>query len=429
MSLPRRWLRACVTSLCCLSGGLSGLPAALAQALPPLQITPEQTLRHPVSAESRFADTGWQGIEQATQALAERRIGSFEGVPTGWQDRPVRIHHRSYVHRQEQRGAVLIVPGFTEGLTLYQEVIHDLVVNGYSVYIHDHRGQGFSTRLLTGAEQADQADQADKGHIDRFDHLVADLETFVAHVRQQRASDPLRAHRPMFVLAHSMGGAVVALHLARRGADTPFAAAALVTPMFEPTVAPRASTRWLDRGLRSWCHAGAFGLPWGVPLLSQARPRGGGFEADRAAFLAMKDPASHPQTHSVVRHRLRWDNRSARCEGPDCGHVDARVAGATFQWVDQACAAADQARGPGAARIDVPVWLLQGGEDSVVEPEAQVQFCESVNARRASGSTGRCVGWRLADARHGVLVEVDRIRQPALASLLSFFDEVARRGH
>jgi len=97
--------------------------------------------------------------------------------------------------------------------------------------------------------------------------------------------------------------------------------------------------------------------------------------------------------------------------------------------VDQACAAADQARGPGAARIDVPVWLLQGGEDSVVEPEAQVQFCESVNARRVSGSAGRCVGWRLADARHGVLVEVDRIRQPALASLLSFFDEVARRGH
>lgn len=422
MSLPRRWLRACVTSLCCLCCLSGGLPAALAQALPPLQVTPEQTLRHPVSAESRFADTGWQGIEQATQALAERRIGSFEGVPTGWQDRPVRIHHRSYVHRQEQRGAVLIVPGFTEGLTLYQEVIHDLVVNGYSVYIHDHRGQGFSTRLLSGAEQAD------KGHIDRFDHLVADLETFVAHVREQRASDPLRAHRPMFVLAHSMGGAVVALHLARRGADTPFAAVALVTPMFEPTVASRASTRWLDRSLRSWCHAGAFGLPWGVPLLSQARPRGGGFEADRAAFLAMKDPASHPQTHSVVRHRLRWENRAARCEGPDCGHVDARVAGATFQWVDQACAAADQARGPGAARIDVPVWLLQGGEDSVVEPEAQVRFCESVNARRVSGSAGRCVGWRLADARHGVLVEVDRIRQPALASLLSFFDEVARRG-
>lgn len=418
MSQPRSWLLACVIGLC----GWSGSPPAHAQAFAQLSVTPETTRRHPVSPEARFANTGWQGIEQATLALAERRIGSFEGVPTAWSDRPVRIHHRSYVHHHEQRGAVLIVPGFTEGLTLYQEVIHDLVVNGYSVYIHDHRGQGFSTRLLSGAEQAD------KGHVDRFDHLVTDLEAFVAQVRQQRASDPLRARRPLFVLAHSMGGAVVALHLARRGADTPFAAAALFTPMFEPTVAPRASARWLDRGLRNWCHAGAFGLPFSVPVLSSARTRGGGFEADRAAFEAMKDPASHPQTHSVARHRQRWENRTARCDGPDCGHVDARVAGATFQWVDQACAAADAARGQGAARIDVPVWLLQGGQDSVVEPEAQVQFCESVNARRVPGSTGRCVGWRLPDARHGVLVEVDRIRQPALASALSFFDDVARRG-
>lgn len=393
--------------------------AAGARPLVELHVDARELERHTISHEARFAQTDWQGIEQATLKLADRTIGSFAGEPTGWSRRLVRIHHRSYVHRHEHKGAVVIVPGFTEGLTLYQEVIHDLVVNGYSVYIHDHRGQGFSTRLLEGT------DQADKGHIDRFDHLVADLEAFLRLVRQSRQGDPVRARRPVFLLAHSMGGAVTALHLARQGIDTPLSAVALVTPMFEPTVAAADSPRWLDRRLRAWCHAGAFSLPFSVPGLSTRRMRGAGFESDRAAFDALPDQRLAGLTASVTRHRMRWANRAATCEGPHCGHVDARIAGPTFQWVDQACAASDEARGPGAARIAVPVLLLQGGRDAVVEPEAQDTFCANVNSPRSAG--GRCVGLRLPEARHGLLVEVDSLRRPALARILSFWDEVAGR--
>lgn len=397
----------------------SGLCAAEPAALPDLTVSDTQGQAYVLSDEARFARTDWQGIERATMQWADRRIGSFEGVPTGVFDRPVRIHCRFYEHRNEQRGAVVVVPGFTEGLTMYQEVIHDLVRNGYSVYIHDHRGQGFSSRLLQGDAQAD------KGHVDRFDRLVTDLEAFVGRVRQARAADPVKAHRPLFLLAHSMGGAVVALHLARRGGDTPFAAAALVTPMFEPTVAPRDSPRWTDQRLRQWCHSGAFGLPFSAPWLSAKRVRGDGFAADLAAFEALPDPATAALTHSVARHRMRWLNRAARCEGADCGHGDARVAGPTLQWVDQACAGSDEARGPGAARIAVPVLLLQGGEDVVVEPEAQQVFCDHVNAAGSAG--GHCTGLRLPEARHGLLLEVDRLRQPALVRVLSFWDEVVRR--
>jgi len=403
---------------------------------PELQVSPAQTQAYTLSDEARFAHSDWQAIEQASMQLAERRIGSFDGVPTGvfmgWSGQPVRIHFRTYTHRHEQRGAVIVVPGFTEGLSVYQEVIHDLLRNGYSVYIHDHRGQGFSSRLLDGDEQAD------KGHVDRFDRLVADFEHFTARVLQDRAADPARAHRPIFLLAHSMGGAVAALHLARRGADTPFAAAALVTPMFEPTVAardgPQHQAPWADRQLRQWCHSGAFGWPFSLPWVSAKRVRGGGFAADLAAFEALPDPATAALTHSVVRHRMRWLNRAGRCEGPDCGHGDARVAGPTLQWVDQACAGAAEARGPGAAGIAVPVLVLQGGEDVVVEPEAQQVFCDHVNAGRpapasapSASVSGGCTGLRLPEARHGLLVEADRLRQPALVRVLSFWDEVVRR--
>ena len=73
----------------------------------------------------------------------------------------------------------------------------------------------------------------------------------------------------------------------------------------------------------------------------------------------------------------------------------------------------------------MPVLLLQGGEDVVVEPEAQQVFCDHVNAAGSAG--GHCTGLRLPEARHGLLLEVDRLRQPALVRVLSFWDEVVRR--
>lgn len=412
----RRWLG--IMASCLLAGAASS--AGAAQPWPVLQASAEALARHPVVDEARFAGQGWADIELANSALASLQVDHLEGVPTGWFGRSVRIHHRAYVlPTDREKGAVVIVPGFTEGLVIYQEVIHDLLHNGWSVYVHDHRNQGFSTRLIEGQ------DGRDKGHVDRFEHLVTDLDRFVAHVLLSR-QDPQRAQRPLVLLAHSMGGAVSALHLARQGAQTPFRAAALVTPMMEPTVAPANSSRWGDQALRRWCHAGSMPFFFDLPVLSDTRVQGGSFEQEWRRYREMLDRASHPQTHSVVRHDVRWLNRASRCEGEHCGHDDARVAGATLGWVDEACAGAAQARGPGASRIAVPVLVLQGGEDVVVEAAAQQEFCDNVNAGKTEQDPGRCTGWRLPEARHGLLVEVDRLRRPALVQILTFWDSVTK---
>lgn len=398
-----------------------GNGANAAEPWPVLQASPEALARYPVVDEARFAGQGWALIEQANAELASREVGHFEGASTGWFGRTVRIHHRSYVLPAEaEKGAVVIVPGFTEGQVIYQEVIHDLLRNGWSVYVHDHRNQGFSTRLIEGE------DGRDKGHVDRFDRLLSDLDQFVAHVQRSR-EDQARGTRPLVLLAHSMGGAVSALHLARHGADTPFAAAAFVTPMMEPTVAPASSARWGDKALRRWCHEGRMPFVFGWPGLSTTRVQGGTFEQEWRRYREMLDRSAHPQTHSAVRHDVRWLNRASRCEGDHCGHDDARVAGATLGWVDEACAGAAEARGPGASRIAVPVLVLQGGEDTVVEPAAQQEFCDNVNAGKSQDALGRCTGWHLPEARHGLLVEVDRLRRPALVQILRFWDDARRR--
>jgi len=398
--------------------GLWGATAWSAPLFPMLQVDPQNLSRHNVVDESRFSGQGWRDIEAVNATIATREVGHLDGVPTGWFGRPVRIHHRSYVLPAEQeKGTAVVVPGFTEGLVIYQEVIHDLLTNGWSVYILDHRNQGFSTRLI-GAQ-----DGWDKGHVDDFEHLVTDFRRFVQHVQAKRA-ETHRDRSPMVLLAHSMGAVVSALMLERDGAETPFSAAAFVTPMMAPTVAPASAVTWGDRSLRRWCDEGR--MPWAFswPFLSTVRASGGTFDQEWRRYREMLDRSAHPQTHSVTRHDVRWANRASTCEGEHCGHTDAKVSGATLGWVAQACAASAEARGEGARRIEVPVLLLQGGEDTVVEPRAQEAFCEQVNAGKPAEARGRCKGLLMPEARHGLLVEVDRLRRPALVEILSSWERV-----
>ncbi len=409
-----------------LAGGLSGcastgdaIGSAPAAEFALLDVDAPSPAGARFSDEARFAQADWTQVEQATRLLARRDVGSFEGEPSGWVRRRVVIHHRSYTLAQESRGAVLLVPGFTEGLTIYQEVVHDLVRSGYSVYIHDHRGQGFSTRLLPGEGGAD------KGHIDQFDHLVADFERYLAHVQLQRAAEG-RAAAPLYVLAHSMGGAVVSLHLARRGTDTPLRAAALVTPMHEPRIAAPGLGEGLERAARRWCDDYSVRLPFQLPWLSTQRVQGRPFDAARAAFEASAAPQDNELSHSVPRMLRRWAARAGQCapgtaEAPHCGHGDAKVEGPTLRWVAQACAGAREARGPAARATAVPVLLLSGGQDTVVDNAAQRSYCAQVNL----GQAGRCTGLQLPGARHGLLAEVDSLRQPALARVVAHFDAAA----
>ena len=405
--LARVALQPMLVAVALVAGGVAR--AGDAPPLAPLAVTAEAAGAWSISDEARFAGQDWRAIEAATMTMADRQVGRLAGVPNGRDGSAVWLHRRWYVHRQETRGGIVLVPGFTEGATLYQEVIHDLVANGWSVYIHDHRGQGSSTRLLPQADGRHR----DKGHLDDFHHLVDDLERHLAEVIAARAGRP----GPLTVMAHSMGGAVVSLHLARTGRSTPFTAAVLVTPMHEPRVAPAGERPWLRR----WCADWVTPAPTDWPLLSARAARGRPYATERAAFDAQPDASHDELTHSLERLRRHWDARGARCEGgaPEaCGHIDAAVTMPTLRWVAESCAASRESRGPSAGRIAVPVLLLQGGEDTVVENAAQQVFCANVNAGRTP--EGRCIGRRIDGARHAVLIEADPLRKPALVAAFDF---------
>ena len=64
----------------------------------------------------------------------------------------------------------------------------------------------------------------------------------------------------------------------------------------------------------------------------------------------------------------------------------------------------------------VPVLVLQAGEDNVVEPKGQEQFCKKMN----EVSLNSCSIIKIRGARHEMLIENDEYRDKALSLALQF---------
>lgn len=378
---------------------------ALAQRPEVLSLQDSEWSAYSLSTSDQATRLGLQGLKAAAESLAPPIKGVFDGHPNALneQNPQVRIHYRMYENPQESQGGVVIVSGRTEGLALYQETIADLLRNGWSVYIYDHRGQGFSTRLLGDASQAS------KGHIDQFHHYVADLSTFTQMVSARRVGSP----RPMVLLAHSMGGAISSLYLANY--SHPYKAAAMITPMHQPWLAgPRSTLK--SRVADFFCRKLAFEASFNLFDLSSA------YIADEDFDNLQQGMEEDSVTSSPERLKLNWLARADTCSGDACGHSNAKVGGPTVRWLNQACSAAQATRGVDSAKIQMPVLVFQGEKDSVVNGEAQQEFCTQVNAGKKEPVCKLVV---VPNGRHALHIERDEIRRPVLGTALRFMACVA----
>ena len=89
---------------------------------------------------------------------------------------------------------------------------------GYNVFLYDQRGHG-----LSGRSNKDRSIT----HIDDFNHYVNDMDCFVKQVVVPNSNN-----LPIYIMGHSMGGAVTALYLMRK--DNPIKKAILSSPMISP---------------------------------------------------------------------------------------------------------------------------------------------------------------------------------------------------
>ena len=292
-----------------------------------------------------------------------------------------------------EKGAIVIASGRTESMLKYKELVFDLHRAGWSVYIHDHRGQGLSERERAVARTPQ------RGHVERFSDYVDDLRrvitTFV----------PVGRHRNVFLLAHSMGGAIAARLLEGGGPELQrLQAAALSSPMLEIK--------------------GVVGLPADLVSCGIARDLVKQGKATRYVALG-KDwqdvpfKADNPYTSSPVR----FDRVAAQ----ERAEPKVKLGSATHGWLDQACQGAQRARTQ-SDRVTTPVLVVVAGADAIVHNDGAAQFCRGL---RKTGPAPGCQGPDggpvvIAGAQHELFIERDELRSAALNRVLAFFESQRR---
>jgi len=264
--------------------------------------------------------------ERVEPALSRARVTRFLRTPDG------KTLHAEFYRAEQPRAGVVIVHGFTETTEKYRELVWYFLNQGLSVYLYDGRGHGRSSR-----ETADSS----VVHIDDFSTYVRDLHQVVRDVAL-----PENGGRPLWLFAHSMGGAVAALYLEQHPGN--FARAALSSPMIRPrTYVPGSVARAVaDRMVR--------------------RGRG-----EERIFIFRDGSEEEEFDQSACDSRGRFDYYAEkRTKNPRL-----RTSGGSWGWLAAALRASDELIHPeNVAKIRIPVLLLQAGRDRYVSTAAQEKF-------------------------------------------------------
>ncbi len=337
MTWPQSF-RATVAALTlCLSGPLGAVPEAQLEALLQTKILPFFS-NQPIE----FVD-GNSGVQ-----IAFRRF--FNG---------------------KSNQTVFVVPGYSEVMDKYAEVVFDLFEAGFSVVIFDPRGQGHSDRLSSDPKLA---------HVDRFDNFSHDLQMVKS---KALAGQPLKN---LYLLGHSMGGAQALAHTLDFPKD--FTAIVLVAPALQlqlpvPTWALSAVTRLLE--LTSFLN------------IQKKYIRG---PHDPGSFQF----STNRVTGSAIRYH--WLQMRTTAELPQT-----QVWGMSLGWLREMLKGSQALRGK-ALSLKLPILILQAGEDSFVSNDAQDKLCTQLP---------NCRLLRFQTAKHEILMEQDQHRETALTAIKDWF--------
>ncbi|MDY8108447.1 alpha/beta hydrolase [Fulvimarina sp. 2208YS6-2-32] len=281
------------------------------------------------------------------------------------------------------RGTILMLQGRNETIEKYFETIGDLNARGYMVATFDWRGQGASAaRSPKKREKHRPAPATGRrlGHVRGMRAYRTDLECVVKTLL-------LPDCRPPFaVLAHSMGGLVAlaaAAELSSRVERMVLSAPLVALP--ESRV-PASLVRF---------------VAWGARLVGLGR-----VPVRRGALPgALGTPADNPLT-SDPRRFERNQRLATRYPG-------LFQSAPTFGWLASMTSAMKRfERSTVIARHSIPTLFICAGGDRVVSTRA----AERLAWRMRSGSS-----LTLPDARHELLQEKDRYREPFLDALETFF--------
>ncbi len=230
--------------------------------------------------------------------------------------REANLYHQAWLPEGEVRAVLLVVHGLAEHSGRYMNLVERFVPMGYAVYGIDHLGHGRSEGLRLVVE--------------RFRDYTDPLKTFCDRIRGGQPG------RPVFLVGHSMGGLIGATHLLSHQAA--YTGAVLSGPAVKaPGDLPKATIL-----------AGK--------VLSVLAPKLGLVPLD--AEGVSRDPA-------VVRAYLA---DPLVCRGKVTARLGAEMLGAMEHLLAE------------ARRITLPLLIVQGGDDRLVDPAGARMLYDSVGS-------------------------------------------------
>lgn len=226
------------------------------------------------------------------------------------------LYWQAWLPAGEVRAVLLVVHGLGEHGGRYQGLAERFTAQGYALYAPDHLGHGRSA--------------GKRLCLSRFTDYTGPLATFAAMVRGWQAG------KPLFLVGHSMGGLIAAHHLAEHQGI--YAGALLSAPACLPAIRLPACVVALGR------------------LLSAIVPEMGLLRLDTRGVT--RDPA--------VLAAYLADPLTFR------GRITARLGAELLAAMARLPAA--------AARITLPLLILQGGADRIVDPNGSRWLHEHVSS-------------------------------------------------
>lgn len=276
------------------------------------------------------------------------------------------IRYRHFTHDTPASVLLVIVNGRSENLSKWSEVAWDFFQQGFDILMLDHRGQGFSGRLLADKQ---------KGYVDEFRYYADDLDGVIKQVTAQTP------YATQYLLAHSMGSLIASQYLANY--DHFIKKAVLCAPF------------------------------WGVPTAHPVRDRllvnimmvlgqGQRYVAGQGAYQA-RNPQENDLSHSA--ERVAWQDKLVQ-QNPALA-----LGGATYRWL-HLCWQHILELPTLLQRIEIPVLVLQAAEDSIVNND---------DVPELMGYLQKGQHQLVAGAKHEILFETDDIRSPVFKQVLQFF--------
>ncbi|MCF1709001.1 alpha/beta hydrolase [Tabrizicola sp. J26] len=280
------------------------------------------------------------------------------------------VRLRAVIWPEGKKGTVLILPGRSESAEKYGRTATELAELGFASVSLDWRGQGLADRLLPVAMQ---------GHVGRFRDYQLDLQALVELVGR------LHLPKPLFLLAHSMGGCI-AFRALSEGLEVK--AAVLTAPMWGIRIQP---------AIRPF--VGALAASARIPKFGQRLAPGTSLEC-YAATVAFEQ--NHLTCDADMFAYLQRQVRHV----PELG-----LGGPSLHWAAEALRECRAIRALPAPKVPAVTFL--GTREQIVDSKAI-----HTRMRRWPGSRLDLV----EGAQHEILMETRPVRERLLGALNQLFE-------